>query len=57
MNPNQQHNLKLSTAALRLLRLIAAHTGERQYAILARLLAQEWQRVQRAGDTTPQQGN
>jgi hypothetical protein len=31
----------------RLLRLIAAATGEKQYATLTRLLTQEWERLQR----------
>lgn len=36
---------KISRESLRLLRLIAAATGERQYATLQRVLADEWQRV------------
>jgi hypothetical protein len=56
MNPNQQHNLKISTVTLRLLKLIAAHTGERQYAVLARLIAQEWGRVQQRDGATAQKG-
>jgi hypothetical protein len=39
-------NMKIKPAALRLLRLIAATTGEKQYAILDRLLTREWERVQ-----------
>lgn len=38
---------KMPQETHRLLKLIAAHTGEKQYAVLARLLAAEWQRVQR----------
>lgn len=45
MNPNQQHNSKMNPATWRLLKQIAAHTGEKHYAVLARLLAQEWQRL------------
>lgn len=45
MNPNQQHQTKLNAATWSLLRQIAAHTGEKHYAVLARLLAQEWQRL------------
>lgn len=36
---------KISRESLRLLRLIAATTGERQYAALQRILDNEWQRV------------
>jgi hypothetical protein len=39
---------KITPEAKRLLRMIAAHTGETQYATLERLLATEWQRVQHA---------
>jgi hypothetical protein len=39
-------NMKIKPDALRLLRLIAATTGEKQYAILQRLLTMEWTRVQ-----------
>ena len=46
MNPHQRHNLKADDQTQRLLRLIAAYTGERQYAVLTRVLAAEWQRVQ-----------
>lgn len=45
MNPNQQHQTKLNPASWRLLKQIAASTGEKHYAVLARLLAQEWQRL------------
>lgn len=45
MNPHQQHNSKMDAATWRLLKQIAAHTGEKHYAVLARLLAQEWQRL------------
>lgn len=41
-------NLKIPPEVHRLLRLIAAHTREKQYAILARLLTTEWERVQAA---------
>lgn len=47
MNPHQCHNLKADDQTQRLLRLIAAYTGEKQYAVLARVLAAEWMRVQR----------
>jgi hypothetical protein len=57
MNPHQRHNLKADGQTQRLLKLIAAYTGEKQYAVLARLLAAEWQRVQQAGDTTTQKGS
>lgn len=39
-------NMKIRPDVLRILRLIAATTGEKQYAILERLLTREWQRVQ-----------
>lgn len=39
-------NMKVTPAGLQLLRLIAATTGEKQYAILERLLTTEWERVQ-----------
>lgn len=39
-------NLKVPVEAWKLLRLIAATTGEQQRAILARLLTREWERVQ-----------
>ena len=39
-------NMKVQPATLRLLRLIAATTGDKQYAILDRLLTKEWARVQ-----------
>ena len=37
---------KITREAQRLLRLLAAQTGEKQYAILERLLTREWARVQ-----------
>lgn len=37
---------KISRDALRMLRLIAAATGERQFAALDRILKDEWGRVQ-----------
>jgi hypothetical protein len=46
MNPHQQHNIKVDAETLRLLKLVAAHTGEKQYAVLTRLLHQEWHRLQ-----------
>lgn len=42
--PNQE-SMKVSREALALLRQIAACTGEKQYRVLHRLLAQEWQRL------------
>lgn len=45
-NPNQQ-TTKIHPDSVRLLRQIAQRTGEKQYAVLARLLAQEWQRLER----------
>lgn len=42
MNPNQQHSIKINAQTLRWLKLIAASTGERQYAVLERLVATEW---------------
>lgn len=42
---------KISREALRTLRLIAAATGERQFAALDRILRDEWDRVQPT--TTP----
>jgi hypothetical protein len=57
MNPHQRHNLKADAQTQRLLRLIAASTGERQYTVLARVLAAEWQRVQRQENTTTQKGH
>ena len=43
---------KLPQETHRLLKRIAAHTGEKQYAVLHRLLAAEWQRVQREDGAT-----
>lgn len=40
-----RHMIKVDPDAKRHLKLIAAHTGETQYAVLARLLAQEWSRL------------
>lgn len=57
MNPHQQHNIKVDRDTQRLLKRIAAHTGEKQYAVLARVLAAEWQRVQREEGRTPQKGS
>jgi hypothetical protein len=48
--PNQQ-TTKMHPASLLLLRQIAQHTGEKQVAVLHRLLAREWRRLQR---TAPQ---
>lgn len=42
-------NMKVKPDTLRLLRLIAAATGEKQYAILDRLLTREWARVHAQG--------
>ena len=56
MNPHQRHNLKADDQTHRLLRLIAAYTGEKQYAVLLRLLTAEWQRVQRQDGTTTTTG-
>ena len=50
-------NLKVPPEVHRLLRLIAAQTREKQYAVLARLLATEWQRVQPQDGPTPQKGH
>lgn len=47
-------NLKVPPEVHRLLRMLAAHTGEKQYAVLARLLAAEWRRVQRQDGAAPQ---
>jgi hypothetical protein len=40
--------IKTSKKALQMLRLIAAHTGEKQYAVLERLLQKELTKVQKA---------
>jgi hypothetical protein len=42
----------MDAATWRLLKQIAAHTGEKHYAVLARLLAQEWSRL----TPSPQKG-
>ena len=55
MNPRQQHNLKVDSTTQRFLKLIAAHTGEKQYAVLTRVLAAEWQRVQQQDGTLRRQ--
>jgi hypothetical protein len=39
--------IKTTKKALQLLRLIAAHTGEKQYAILERLLQNELTKVEK----------
>lgn len=41
--------IKATTKALQMLRLIAAHTGEKQYVVLERLLQKELVKVQKAG--------
>jgi len=41
-----RHTIKVDHETQSLLRLIAAHTGDKQYAVLARLVRDEWQRVQ-----------
>jgi hypothetical protein len=46
MDDTTRHTIKIATETLRLLRLVAAQTGEKQYAVLARLLTKEWSRVQ-----------
>ena len=46
-NPYQQHNIKTNLQSLRLLKLVAAATGEKQYAVLERLLTKEWERLHR----------
>lgn len=46
---NSRHNIKIPLPVLRLLRLIAATTGEKQYAVLHRLLTMEWERLQQKG--------
>lgn len=51
MNPNQAHSIKITSQTLRWLKLIAAATGERQYAVLERLVAREWHHVQHATHT------
>jgi hypothetical protein len=45
--------LKVTEAALRMLRIIAAHTGERQYVVIERVLAEELRKVNKhlKGDT------
>jgi hypothetical protein len=45
--PNQE-TMKVSREVLTLVRQIAAITGEKHYAVVARLLRREWQRVQSA---------
>jgi hypothetical protein len=47
-------NLKVPPEVHRLLRLVAASTGEKQYAVLARLLTREWQRVQQQDGHAPE---
>lgn len=42
-----RHTIKVPPDVHRLLRQIAAATGEKQYAVLHRLLAQEWSRLER----------
>jgi excinuclease UvrABC nuclease subunit len=42
-----QCTMKTTPEAQRLLRLIAAHTGEKQYAVLERLLRQELRQLQK----------
>jgi hypothetical protein len=54
MNPHQQHHTKMDAATWRLLKQIAAHTGEKHYEVLTRLLAKEWQQLQAAA--TPKKG-
>jgi hypothetical protein len=45
---NKRITTKINQQALSRLRKIAAHTGERQYEVLDRLLAAEWNRVKLA---------
>ena len=44
-NPNQQ-TTKINPMSLHLLRQIAQRTGEKQYAVLHRLLTREWERLE-----------
>jgi hypothetical protein len=57
LNPHQQHNAKIDAATLRTLKRIAAATGEKQYAVLARLVAAEWHRVQSTPPQTAERPN
>jgi hypothetical protein len=43
--PERLITAKITPAALRLLRLVAAETGEKQYEVLARLLVAEARRL------------
>jgi hypothetical protein len=49
--PNQE-TMKVSREVLTLVRQIAAITGEKHYAVVARLLRKEWQRVNATARTT-----
>jgi len=51
---DHRRTLKVPPEVHRVLRLIAAHTGEKQYAVLCRLLAAEWSRVQQQDGTAPE---
>jgi len=44
----RQITIKTTPAALQLLRVIAAHTGEKQYEVLERVLRQELAKLQKA---------
>lgn len=46
-SPNQV-NLKCAPETKQLLQWLAQRTGEKQYRVLHRLLAQEWSRLERA---------
>ena len=46
-------SIKTSPRALKLLRLIAAHTGEKQYEVLERVLQQELALAERITDDHP----
>jgi hypothetical protein len=47
----QQITIKTTRTAQKFLRLIAAHTGEKQYQVLERLLSKEWAKLQAKSHT------
>jgi hypothetical protein len=51
--PEPMITVKMTKTALRLLRLIAADTDERQYEVLDRLLMQEAQRLSLSASKSP----
>lgn len=59
MKPTQTPRIttKITQRALRLLRMIAAQTGERQYQALERIIRDEWSRLKSRNDQESQESD